>query len=122
MHRSSRTMAVLAVLLAACTPLTDPGDVEIRVANRSSRDFDRVVVNFYADPVDYGEVPAGAVSAYRLAKGAYRYAYVEVRMDTARLVLQPIDFVGETPLVSGRYTYALSVSPDRSLALTLERD
>ena len=122
MPRPYLTTAFLAVLLAACTPPTGPGDVEIRVANRSTRDFDRVLVNFYDEPVEYGSIPSGTVSAYRVAKGAFRYAYVEVRMDTARLVLQPIDFVGETPLENGRYTYALSLSPDRHLLLKLERD
>lgn len=122
MPRPSLTIAILASLLAACTPFTSPDEVEIRVANRSSRDFDRVLVNFYDDPVDYGTVPAGGVSAYRRAMEAYRYAYVEVRLDATRLVLQPIDYVGETPLAKGRYTYALSLTADRKLIAELERD
>ena len=122
MPRSNLALLALASLVASCSPVTRPDEVEIRLANRSARNFDRVVVNFYQERVDYGALPAGAVSAYRRATRAYRYAYVEVHVDTARLVLQPTDFVGETPLSSGRYTYALSVTAHRSLILALERD
>ena len=116
-------IAALGVLLASCALSGPGGDPEIRIANRSTRDFDRVLVTFAAEEVDYGPLRAGAVSEYRTARGAYEYARVEVHADTARLLIQPIDFVGETPLREGRYTYALSLSSTgRDLGLTLERD
>jgi hypothetical protein len=123
MIRKYLSIATLGILLASCA-LANPGsDPEIRVANRSARDFDRVLVNFSGQEVDYGAIRAGAASDYRIARGAYAYARIEVHMDTARLVIQPIDFVGETPLGPGRYTYALSVQPGgRSLGFAFERD
>jgi hypothetical protein len=122
MRRSLVLVPVLALLLSSCRLVGAPDAVEIRVVNRSARDFDGVLVLFSVEPEDYGPLPAGGASAYRPVTGAYRYAYVEVRVDTARLVLQPIDFVGETPLDAGRYTYALSLASDRELTLKLERD
>ena len=121
----TRTYLALAVLglLASCALGGPGGAPEVRIANRSTHDFDRVLVNFYDQEVDYGALPAGAVSEYRAPRVAYRYARVEVHVDTARLVLQPIDFVGETPLGGGSYTYALSLADDgRTLGLALERD
>jgi hypothetical protein len=123
MIRKHLSIAALGILLASCALGAPGGDPEIRVANRSDRDFDRVLVNFHDQEVDYGALPAGAVSDYRTPSLAYRYARVEVHVDTARLVIQPIDFVGETPLDGGRYTYVLTLgSTGRDLGLTLERD
>jgi hypothetical protein len=123
MVRSSLALFLLGVLLSSCALASASSDaVEIRVANRSTRAFDRVIVGFSDGQRDYGALPAGAVSEYRTVAEAYRYAYFEVRLDTARLVIQPIDFVGETPLRGGRYTYALSLTPDRNLTFELERD
>ena len=123
MTRKRLALAALSALLAGCALGAPGGDPEVRVANRSTLDFDRVLVTFSDREVDYGSVTAGAASDYRAARGAYGYARVEVHVDTARLVLQPIDFVGETPLGAGRYTYALTLGASgRDLGLTLERD
>jgi hypothetical protein len=123
MTRTYLAIAALAVLLASCALIGPAGSPAIRVANRSTLDFDRVLVNFSDQEVDYGALPAGTASEYRSPTVAYRYARIEVHVDTARLVLQPVDFVGETPLDGGSYTYALKVADDgRGLGLTLERD
>ena len=122
MLRWRPSITLLALFLAACS--TGPAaPVEIRVANQSARNFDRVLVAAGFEMQDHGAIPAGGASAYRAVERAYRYAYVEVHLGADRLVLQPIDFVGETPLRRGRYTYVLSLTPgDASLVLKLEPD
>lgn len=83
--------------------------VWIRVGNASDIDFDRINVHFPNQVEDYGSLPAGEVSEYREIDGAYRYAYSVAHAGDRRFVLQPIDFVGESPLRAGRYTYRFSV-------------
>ena len=122
MARTFLTLLLLGVLLASCSLMSASDSVEIRVANRSTSRFDRVIVGFSDGQQEYGALSPGATSEYRTVTEAYRYAYFEVRLDTTLLVIQPIDFVGETPLGGGRYTYALSLTPDRNLAFELERD
>lgn len=116
---------VLMIGFAACTSATGKtGELEIRVANRSDQDFERVDVTFESGKVEYGPVPRGGVSEYRWVGEAYRYARVDVVVKgRPPLILQPIDFVGETLLEPGRYTYALSIDRnDGILVLDLVED
>ena len=120
-----RSLAVLLlVLLASCSSVLSHGTpVEIRVANASAVSFDRVVVGFPRQKVDYGALAALSQSSYRTVEEAYPYAYVEVHRAGEKLVLQPIDYVGETLLKSGRYTYVLDLDASgRELTLTLRRE
>ncbi len=117
---------LLALGAGGCTSVQESAasGVEVRVANRSDRDFDTVDVTFGSQKVSCGPVAKGASSEYREAKEeAYRYALVVVTAGGETFRFQPIDFVGETPLAPGRYTYALSIDPnDRQLTIELIED
>lgn len=120
-------LALLPVAIPACaSTLDDGGLVSMRVENTSGVDFDRVVVGFPEDEVDYGAVAAGGVSGYREVERAYPYAMVEVVIDDETLRMQPIDYVGEELLEPGRYTYVLDLRDGATgatgLELTLRRD
>ena len=52
----------------------------------------------------------GEVSAYQRADGAYSYGALKVVADGVERRIQPIDFVGETPLSAGRYTFVIVAS------------
>lgn len=116
-------VSVLLVLVgcAAATPAPkvvnakvsamDAEVVRIRVDNRSRVDFDRVVVKFPSQEEDYGRVGAGRQSDYRQIAEAYRYAHIEVTINSSTVALRPMDYVGEEPLPPGDYTYALSYDP-----------
>lgn len=99
----------LAALLAGCGDPVGSGDgpLQFRVENRSLVPFDEVLVVFPQDSVSYGRVGAGATSGYRDVARAYRYAYVELRVGALKSVQQPIDYVGESLLQPGRYTYVI---------------
>lgn len=120
-----RIVIILAAAITACTsPFGPSGDVQIRVANNSSLPFARVEVVF-PEPeteVDYGSIGAHAVSQYVRVETAYRYAYVEVQVGGEVLKIQPIDYVGETPLGPGFYTYLLNVTVDGHLTLEFRED
>ena len=93
---------VLAIFLAGC------GATKIRIVNRSNVPFRDVVVKFPSSTENYGTIPPGGASDYRTVKGAYHYAYIECTIEGQPAVLQPHDYVGETPLGSGNYSYALT--------------
>jgi hypothetical protein len=104
--------------------MSQPGgsnSLSIRVENRSPVDFDEVRVSFPDETMHYGTVKRGATSKYRAVRRAYRYAEVVAVAADRQFVLQPIDFVGETELSDGKYTYVLNVAGDR-LTLRLEKD
>ena len=46
-------------------------------------------------------------------KRQYRYGHVSVSTQTGPLEIFPIDYVGESPLGAGNYTYVLTVSGGR---------
>ena len=102
-------LAVLLGTTLACTsPATGRSErVEVRIANQSAQDFERVIVTFPSGAVDYGRVQKGAVTDYRPVEQAYRIAQVEVLANGRTLTLQPQDYMGENPLTPGNYTYAL---------------
>ncbi len=115
---------LLAFAAGACTSANGKSDgLEIRIANRSDRDFDKVDVTFTSDKFEYGAIPKGGVSAYKPVKEAYRYAKIDVVANGETFTFQPIDFVGETLLEPGRYTYALNIDPtDHIVTIDLIQD
>ena len=115
---------LLTFIAGACTSANGKtGGLEIRVANRSDRDFDRVDVTFTSDKIEYGAIPKGGVSAYKPVKEAYRYAKIDIVANGETFTFQPIDFVGETLLEPGRYTYALNIDPtDHMVTIDLVKD
>lgn len=137
MDRSWITSAAglaLTLSVTACSGRGSP--VDIRVRNVSTVVMEDVVVGFprgaggggpvapgqaEAGEVSYGTVEPEAVTPYRLIERAYRYAYVEAVVEGRRVVLQPIDYVGEEPLGPGRYTYELD-HRNGDLTLDLVRD
>jgi hypothetical protein len=117
-HRHSICTAILAgaVLLVACSgdapgneklveKCPNPELVCIRVENASDVKFSSFLVNLNGQEESYGPLTAGAVSEYRNATSAYRYAFTEAFSGERRFILQPIDFVGERQLPPGAYTY-----------------
>lgn len=116
---------VLLALCAACSATAGNGEpVLIRIANESGVAFDRVVVTFPGQEEDYGAVTAGGQTSYRHVERAYEYARIEAHRGGEVLVLQPIDYVGESLLTGGRYTYVLDVetAASGSLLFSFRRD
>jgi hypothetical protein len=72
---------------------------------------------------NYGPVGVNSASDYHRYEEIYRYAWIRLTMNGKTYYLQPIDFVGETPLPDGHFTYKISyiASGDR-LSLELIKD
>ena len=98
------TLFVVALLIAVVfgrsvkSPISD-----IRIRNATNRNLQGVVVG----RSHYGSIQRGESSGYQSWGPAYRYASVSLLADGKPVRLQPIDYVGETPLGPGRFTYIL---------------
>lgn len=99
-------VAYLFILLS----ITGSSDIEIRISNESKVAIENVKVGFPSQTEDYGTIPAKGVTEYRLVKRAYRYARIEATVEGKPAVIQPIDYVGEKELKTGKYTYVLTVN------------
>lgn len=71
--------------------------------------------------VEFGNLNSNLNSEYKTFDFAYRYAFVEFEIDGETFTLQPIDYVGETPLENGKYSYKINVNPNSQFErVTLE--
>ncbi len=106
MKAKESLLLFFAASLTACG-IFDPGtdSVQLRVLNNSDHDFNNVVVN----SVNLGDVVKYQFSDYEVLEKAYHYGAVSLDIDGKQFQIRPIDYVGETPLKNGHYTYMLSV-------------
>ncbi len=107
---------VLAFMIIGCTDRDDDVDaVNIRIKNASNITFDEVQV---ADAEEIHEnIPSGDYSEYFQYETAYQYAFIQIKSGEDTFTLQPIDFVGETPLPIGFYTYELNITEEGNVNL-----
>jgi len=112
-------LALVAAFFAvnAVSPAALPAS-QVRIRNNTPYPFHQVVVN--GQP--YGDIDAGASSAYRTLRVAYRYASVRLVAGTRAMQLVPEDYVGEQPLGQGRFTYVLRMGEGSRIEIGLEKD
>jgi len=114
------------LLLTGCTQDEVVTGVLIRIENASDFDFKNIVVNTGSGQDVYGDLNASQLSAYKTFESAFRYAFIELQIDSDTFTLQPFDYVGETPLSPGQYTYKLTAEDSGSqynrLSLTFIED
>ncbi len=114
--------------MLSCTQTDDTieKNLLIRVKNISQFEFNNVLVNTNGGEQNFGNIDVNQNSDYKSFDFAYRYAFIEVVIDGNTFTIQPIDYVGETKLVNGRYTYEVNATNNGSqhsrLTLTLIED
>lgn len=111
----------LIVIISACSKDYQGGEVLVRIKNQSDYDFKNLEFNPGSSMQVVGELKSGKSSDYYSFETAYHYGYISLNVDGEDLGLTPIDYVGETPLKSGKYTYVLDVvgNSGQNLSLTL---
>jgi hypothetical protein len=114
-------LCIVSLLHTSCKK-EGPDEIRIRVKNASSYRFESVYVNTSGGENRYGALVTKQVSDYAVYKGAYNYAYIKVMINGREMLLRPTDYVGETPLDPGKYTYVVDVEDlsDGRLKLTFE--
>lgn len=126
---------LLILLILVATSLKCTGDKEgdirfstiyLRLSNVSAFNYENIIVNTSTGNVSFENLNSGQTSEYQAFEVAYRYAFIELEIDGSTCTLQPIDYVGETPLKKGSYTYQIDANEllDRfqRLSLTLIAD
>ena len=86
------------------------GSIELRLQNESEYDFADIFVDTSGGIHEYCNLEAGGMTGYKKFEKAYRYAFIELLIDDEIFTIQPIDYVGESLLASGKYTYLLDAS------------
>lgn len=115
------TIVLFLFCSISCTDLDDEViAVNIRIRNISSLTFDQVQVG-EPDKIHENVAP-DSFTDYLEYEVAYRYAFIEIISGAETFVLQPIDFVGETALPIGLYTYELDVSDEGEVLLNFVVD
>lgn len=100
---------ILLVAMAAisCSKESVDTDIQIRIENASIYEMESIKVLSFGEEYNYGDLAPGQVSDYQVIQRAFSYAYIELTIDGEIYALQPVDFVGETELGGGTYTYIL---------------
>lgn len=116
-------LAQILVISILCSCSKDDTVVSIRLLNTSEVAFEAIRVNPAKKDVDFGNLKSGEYSTYATFELAYSYAFVELSIEGETYALQPTDYVGETPLSSGNYTYELDADVEsQQLSLVLVED
>lgn len=115
---------ILSCFLFACSS-NKTEDLQIRIGNISDYNFSNIKVNTSGTIVNFDDLNSGEKSEYNVFDLAYRYAFIQLDIDGQTYTLQPIDYVGETPLEKGYYTYEIDIdlsSQFNQIILTLKTD
>lgn len=94
--------------------------IQIRVKNVSSINFDTVQVG--GDEMVHVNILPDDYSGYLIYESAYSYAYINIKSAEETYILQPIDFVGETVLPLGFYTYEIGLDTEGNVTLNFVID
>ncbi len=86
------------------------GAVQIRIKNASQYNYSNILVNTNGGENNYGNISASKTTKYGGFDFAYRYAFVELKINGQIFTIQPIDYVGETKLTPGKYTYEIGAN------------
>lgn len=117
-------LVLLLVVLVASFGCTDRDDaitkVNLRIKNTSAITYESVTVS--SDVYTYTNIASGSYSDYLEFDELYSYSYISILANGETHVLQPIDFVGETPLALGFYTYELNIDENGNVILTFKVD
>ncbi|MDX1314432.1 MAG: hypothetical protein R3356_02930 [Eudoraea sp.] len=121
MKRCFYLVIAIAMVSLSCTDRDDDlVAVNIRVKNASDLIFDSVQVGESDEPIT--ALSPDDYSDYQEFETAYTYAFIQITSGEEVFTLQPIDFVGETPLPFGFYTYELDVSDTGEVLLNFVID
>jgi hypothetical protein len=113
-------LTVFAIMIS-CTDRDDEvTKVNIRIKNLSSLTFDEVQVG--DQETLYTNIAPEDYSDYLPYETAYRYAFISIMAGEEAFVSQPLDFVGETELPPGFYTYELNVTEEGEVSLNFKAD
>jgi hypothetical protein len=115
-------MVTRLAILVVCVSCGGEAEPTVRLCNDTEHDFNAVAWNtIYA--IDF--LQTGHCTDYEMpTHEVYRYTRVVFRVQTDEFQIQPIDFVGETPLGEGAWSYHVTITDyaSRSAQVEARRD
>jgi hypothetical protein len=109
-----RKILLLIISISALVSCSNNDDdltiLKIRLLNVSPFEFQNIIVNTSNIDVDFKNIKTGEYTEYKAFESAYRYAFTELVIDGKTYTYQPIDYVGETLLENGKYTYQINAN------------
>lgn len=116
-------LVIMAAALLGCSNEDSNSELRIRLSNSSKFNFQNITVNTSTGNVNFENLSPGQNTTYKIFEEAYSYAFIELQIDGKTYILQPLDYVGETPLEKGNYTYQINANDSQvqygKLSLTL---
>lgn len=107
-------LSILFVLVLLSCEKEDVGSlvipIQIRILNQTPYDLENITVDTSGGVNSYDDVKSLTYSSYKTFDFAYAYPFIAADINGKRFVFQPIDFVGETKYVAGKYTYVLHIA------------
>ena len=79
-------------------------EVNIRLSNTSDFKFENATYN----NVNFGDIEPGEITEYKTFESSYSYGRVIITIEGQEYAKTPIDFVGESLLEAGNYTFHYS--------------
>jgi len=91
---------IVLLLLGSCDN-DSPNEVLIRILNKSDVTFNDTKLN----NENFGTLAPNQKSEYRVFAGAYEIGTVSIIIEGENYLMLPSDFIGETLLSNGKYTF-----------------
>ena len=107
LHTILGSIVILVFYFIACSPEDYETSVRIRLKNSSTYTMTDILVNTSGGQQFYGDLEPNQKSVYKIFEFAYSYAFIELKIHNRTYTLQPIDYVWETVLQDGNYTYEI---------------
>ena len=105
-------VAATVFATAACgNPFGSDGPTRIRLRNASSFELTSVTFAPGSERVEFTRIGPNAITEYRSVEHAYSYGYFDALVAGVRRTIQPIDFVGESYIGEGKFTYQITIDP-----------
>lgn len=102
-----KILFILVIILTISCTTDDDTEVRLRLANVSDFDYTNISIR---NGVSYEDLEAGSISEYQTFESSYSYMFVQLVIHQDTLLIQPIDFVGESLIRGGDYTYEIDAN------------
>jgi hypothetical protein len=102
--------ATILLATAACgNPFGNDGATRIRLRNASSFELTAVTFSPGSERVEFARIGPNATTEYTTVEHAYSYGYFDALVAGVRRTIQPIDYVGESYIGDGNFTYQITI-------------
>ena len=112
---------LITIIVANCLSCAPAKPVQVQFKNESKEAFSSLDLNLFGKTYHFTNLQSGGSTAYIAIDSIYRYHYAKAVTLIDTVVCQPIDFVGETAIKSGKHTLGLridTINGERTLVFT----